>query len=75
MTGPKPESAYDRNFQLTTEYYAKSATFKVPLSVDAAAKAGPVEAVIAVRFQACDDRTCLPPSRVQVPLSLKIVVR
>lgn len=72
VTGPVPESAYDPNFEMQTEFYEESAIFKVPLVVDSTAKAGPVKGAIDVLFQACNDRLCLPPTTIQVPLTFRV---
>jgi thiol:disulfide interchange protein DsbD len=72
ITGPLPESSFDPNFQMQTEFYVNSAGFEVPLLVESAAKPGPGQANIEVRFQACNDRICLPPAKARVPLALTI---
>lgn len=71
ISGPKPEKIFDPNFQMETELYADSATFKLPLVVKANAPADgklPVD----VYFQTCDDHTCLPPTRLHLSTALKI---
>jgi thiol:disulfide interchange protein DsbD len=72
ITGPMPEQAYDPNFDMQTEFYAESASFKVPLVVDLAAKPTPAKVVIDVLFQVCNDRFCLPPKTLRVDTSVMI---
>jgi thiol:disulfide interchange protein DsbD len=72
ITGPVPQTAYDPNFEMDTEFYEESASFKVPLAVDSAAKPGPAKVFIDVLFQVCNDTTCMPPTTVHVPLAVTI---
>src|SRR5439155_15618600 len=61
ITAPPPDRLPDRNFQIITESYADSVTFTVPISVASSAKAGRRSARVAVGYQTCTDRYCLPP--------------
>jgi DsbC/DsbD-like thiol-disulfide interchange protein len=72
ILGPFPREAYDPNFNMKTEFYERSAAFKVPLEVAPTAKRGDGKIVIKVRFQTCNDRICLPPSTVEVPLNFRV---
>jgi thiol:disulfide interchange protein DsbD len=72
ITGPVPQTAYDPNFEMDTEFYEELASFKVPLVVDSKAKPGPANVVIDVLFQVCNDTTCMPPTTVHVPLKVTI---
>jgi thiol:disulfide interchange protein DsbD len=72
ITGPVPQTAYDPNFEMNTEFYEESASFKVPLVVGSSAKPGPATVVIDVLFQVCNDTTCMPPTTVHVPLKVTI---
>jgi len=64
LKGPVPEANathhFDPNFNMETLYYVKSVVFNVALQGSAAA-APPSSLPIDVRFQACNDRICLPP--------------
>ena len=42
------------------------------LAVPAAAASGPVRLVLHLRYQACDDRQCLPPVETSAPVDLRI---
>ncbi|MEW5980903.1 MAG: protein-disulfide reductase DsbD N-terminal domain-containing protein [Acidobacteriota bacterium] len=75
VTGPVPETAFDPNFRMKTEYYSRSVILDVPLSVSEEAKAGPAKGTIDVRFQACNDRNCLPPIKVHVPFTVELASR
>jgi thiol:disulfide interchange protein DsbD len=72
VIGPKPQTAYDPNFEMKTEFYEEAASFKVPLVVDSKAKPGPAKVVIDVLFQVCNETTCMPPTTVHVPLNVTI---
>ncbi len=62
VTGPKPETAFDKNFNINTEFYRHAVALDLPLTLDAKALPGTKKVKIDVRFQSCNDRLCLPPS-------------
>jgi DsbC/DsbD-like thiol-disulfide interchange protein len=68
----KPESVYDKSFEMVTKFHEHSVELTVPLLVSAKAPAGKQQAVIDVRFQACSDRICLPPSTVHLNVEAEI---
>jgi hypothetical protein len=73
LAGPVPESRvvrhFDPNFNMETIYYIKIATFNLSLK---RGEAAPSETpLIVVRFQACNDRLCLPPYTTRVSAMLK----
>jgi thiol:disulfide interchange protein DsbD len=72
IIGPLPRSAYDSNFQLQTEFYEQTASFKVPLTAAANAPAGPTAVAIDVRFQVCNERQCLPATTVHLKAPVRI---
>ena len=66
ITGTQPQSAFDPNFQMKTEFYEHTVTLKVPLQ---SATASGTQAVrVDIRFQTCNDRLCLPPKTVHLNL-------
>jgi hypothetical protein len=52
--------------------YSGSVTVKLKLQAKAGAPLGPLSIPMTLRYQACNDSTCLPP--VKLPLEGKIVV-
>jgi thiol:disulfide interchange protein DsbD len=74
VIGPLPHSSYDPNFQLQTETYKQAASFKVPLVAAKTIQSGPNSVAIDVRFQACNDRICLPAKTVRLNASVTIGV-
>lgn len=71
--GTAPKRAMDPNFGIMTEYYAGSASFTVPLSVDNSALPGPQTLTINVRYQVCNETLCLPPKTLKVSSPVEIV--
>ena len=57
----KPLSVYSGKFDLITK-------MKVPST----ATAGPVLATGKLKYQACNDKMCLPPRTIEVPLTIEI---
>ncbi len=69
VVGPEPLRELDPNFGDTTETYTVAASFPVavlPL------EAGQHELVVAVRFQVCNDRVCLPPRTESLTLAMAV---
>ena len=72
-SGSAPKREMDANFGIETETYTGGASFSVPVSVDAAAQAGTQTLIVNVRYQACNDKVCLPPKTVKVSAPVEIV--
>jgi thiol:disulfide interchange protein DsbD len=70
--GPPPHKAYDPNFEMETESYEGTAVFTLPLIVEANAPPGVQNVAIDVRFQVCNENTCLPPKTVNLSAPVKI---
>src|SRR6478672_12534376 len=66
-SSPKPKTQFDQNFQIPTKYFEETAEFTVPMS--AAAGVDVQELALQVRFQVCNDTTCLPPKTVRITLA------
>ena len=62
--------AYDANFDMELNWYAKDAIFIQPISFTDAAK---VKVKGYIEFMACNDKSCLPPS--QRPFSLTLTAQ
>ncbi len=63
---PAPARKLDPNFNTETETFDREVTFLVDIRLAPDAPAGIVELTTQLRFQACDDRQCLPPRRVSL---------
>ncbi len=64
---PQPITKFDNNFQIETKIFEKQAEFAFPVKISADSKADDFSA--AVRFQVCNETTCLPPKTVKVGFS------
>ena len=69
VKAPEPEVAADRNFDILTETYADSVTFTVRVL---ARSAGATKLALAIVYQTCTDRFCLPPAteNVETPITV-----
>ena len=65
IDSPAPHSAYDPNFQVATESYEGSVTFKIPLKA-ATARPGTGKLRVQVRYQSCTTTICLPPQLLEL---------
>jgi len=70
--GPTPLTAYDANFEMNTETYEDHPEFTVPVSVFPNAPAGDQKLAIDVRFQVCNDTTCMPAATEHLKVSVSI---
>lgn len=68
IDSPAPHSAYDPNFQVATESYEGSVTFKIP--VKAKASTTPKKIRVQVRYQTCTSTICLPPKLLELETTL-----
>jgi thiol:disulfide interchange protein DsbD len=69
---PGPEKKFDRNFNLETETFGEEVVFWVVADLKKDAPAGPAELVENLRYQACDEKQCLPPKKKTVSFTLAI---
>jgi DsbC/DsbD-like thiol-disulfide interchange protein len=61
IAGPAPKTLADENFNMSTQYYEKTASFTVPVTVSNTAAAGRLQIPLEVTFQACGESLCLRP--------------
>lgn len=66
VTGPKPHTIFDPNFNMQVGFYVDKAEFKAPVKATESALAGKQPIVALARYQACNDKLCLPPKTVRV---------
>jgi len=72
IAAPKPHTVFDPNFNMRVGFYLEKAQFRVPLEVGRTAPAGVSTLNIQTRYQCCNDKMCLPPKRVTVPISVEV---
>ena len=72
VTGPRPRVSLDPNFEINTETHEGSVTFNVPIAVVADVPTTSQSLRVNVRYQACNDKNCLPPrtAKLSVPITL-----
>ena len=73
VSGTPPLKKHDSSFDLETESYLGSFALHVPVQVNDHSAAGKQVISVAIRFQACSDRTCLPPRTVHVSVPVEIL--
>ncbi len=66
-------TSFDEGFEMEVETYIGEAEFIVPVETLRDVKPGEVRLKIAARYQACDNRECLPPKTVDLEHTVKIV--
>ena len=69
---PGESKILDANGPGPVALYEKQAVATARLRLPADAKAGPATIKLRVRYQACDDRSCLAPATLDVPVSVEV---
>ena len=69
---PKPDQKFDPNFNLSVEWFQKETAFVVAANVKSDAPTGPAELTAQVRYQACDERQCLPPRKKSASVTIEV---
>ncbi len=69
---PKAETKFDQNFGFNVASYENEAVFLLETTLGKDAPAGPAEITAEMRYQACDNKMCLPPRRVSVIATLTV---
>jgi DsbC/DsbD-like thiol-disulfide interchange protein len=72
IAAPKPRTVFDPNFNMRVDFYLEKVQFRVPLQVGAGAPPGAATLNIQTRYQCCNDKLCLPPKKVTVPISVEL---
>lgn len=67
-----PDTQFDPNFGIQTEFFTVGADFWVPLRVADGVRPGAHQTRIQVVYQVCNDRLCLPPRTVDIPFMLNV---
>jgi thiol:disulfide interchange protein len=67
-----PTTEFDPNFGIETEYFKGEADFWIPLRVSPDAAAGEYDLQMQAVYQVCDEKVCLPPKRVPIPLKVLV---
>lgn len=64
IISPKPIEQFDENFKIPTKYFTDEAAFTVHVTPEGTATID--QLALNVRYQVCNDTTCLPPKTVKV---------
>lgn len=72
VEAPEPQTAFDENFGVSTQFYEHSVTFTLPVTVAANAPAGKRKLIVQSRYQTCTDKLCLPPKLVKTEIEVEI---
>ncbi|MEQ1921280.1 MAG: protein-disulfide reductase DsbD N-terminal domain-containing protein, partial [Pyrinomonadaceae bacterium] len=64
ISSPKPITKFDENFKIDTKFFEKEASFEVVIKPLTAANVD--DLALNVRYQVCNENTCLPPKTVKV---------
>jgi DsbC/DsbD-like thiol-disulfide interchange protein len=72
-SGTAPVRKHDSSFNLETEVYSHSFSIHLPAQIKQHAAAGDQFVPVSVRFQACNDRTCLPPRIVHLTVLVEVL--
>jgi thiol:disulfide interchange protein DsbD len=64
ITSPKPITKFDENFKIETKFFEKEATFDVVIKPRKSANVD--DLALNIKYQVCNDTTCLPPKTVKV---------
>jgi thiol:disulfide interchange protein len=69
---PPPVRKFDPNFKIDTETFEKDVDFPIVAELAKDAPAGPAAVAAQVRYQACNERQCLPPRRKTATFTLNV---
>ncbi|HMV47413.1 MAG TPA: protein-disulfide reductase DsbD N-terminal domain-containing protein [Blastocatellia bacterium] len=72
IESPEPQSAFDENFGIPTQFYEHAVTFTLPVTVATKAPAGKRKLIAQARYQTCTDKLCLPPKLVKTEVEVEI---
>lgn len=72
---PLPHKVFDKNFEMEVEYYQESPVFTWVIKVAPRTPEGKHTLTVNARFQACNDRVCLPPRTEKIQLELEVAAK
>lgn len=73
ITESEPDLAFDPNFDAEVAWHTSKASFEVPVLIGELSETTIPVAAITVRYQVCDDRSCLPPKTKTLELPIQRV--
>jgi thiol:disulfide interchange protein DsbD len=66
IDAPVPLTAHEEAFDMSVEFYFGEIEFRLPVEINRDAKTGPHKLTVTARYQACDNKQCLPPKTVRL---------
>ena len=66
IDAPVPLTAHEEAFGMSVEFYFGEVEFTLPVEVNRDAKPGAYKLAVTARYQACDNKQCLPPKTVRL---------
>jgi hypothetical protein len=73
ISGTDPVRKHDPSFDLETQFYLHAFSLHIPVQLKQHLSPGTQSVPVSVRFQACSDRTCLPPRTVHLSVPIEIL--
>ena len=70
---PEPKTKFDPNFKFETQTYSDEVVFLFDVELNGNAQPGTVEIESTTRYNACNDRLCLPPARRSATATFQVV--
>ncbi len=70
--GSPPTVAFEPAFGFVTPFYARTLSLTVPVRLRSGLATGRQVIPVAVRYQSCDGRTCLPPKTVHLSAPIDV---
>ncbi|MES1147234.1 MAG: cytochrome c biogenesis protein CcdA [bacterium] len=68
---PDPQTKFDAGFKTDIAYFEGGIKVGVPATIDPAAT-GNASGTVKISYQACDAKSCLPPTDIEVPVSVPL---
>ena len=66
IDAPVPLTAHEEAFDMTVEFYFGEVEFRLPVEINRDARPGAHKLTVTARYQACDNKQCLPPKTVRL---------
>lgn len=66
IDAPVPLTAHEEAFDMSVEFYFGEVEFRLPVEINRDAKSGAQKLTVTARYQACDNKQCLPPKTVRL---------
>ncbi|MBA3973299.1 MAG: hypothetical protein C0504_03655 [Candidatus Solibacter sp.] len=66
IDAPVPLTAHEEAFDMSVEFYFGEVEFRLPVEINRDAKPGAHKLTVTAKYQACDNKQCLPPKTVRL---------